>query len=79
MTALGGLESLAPPKAVADSSAAKILRAQGWRVENIWTQNQTELEEYAKRRGIMYLAINNQLLNLETRENQPLEQALENL
>jgi ATP phosphoribosyltransferase regulatory subunit len=79
MTALGGLEPIKPPQAIADSSSAKRLRAKGWRVENAWTLEQSELEDYAKKRGIVYLAINNQLLNLETRESQNINTALENL
>jgi ATP phosphoribosyltransferase regulatory subunit len=77
MTALGGLESIKPPSAIADSSTAQKLRAKGWRVENAWTLETDKLETYAKKRGILYLAINDQLLNLETRETQNLTTALE--
>jgi ATP phosphoribosyltransferase regulatory subunit len=79
MTALGGLEPIKPPQAIADSSSAKRLRAKGWRVENAWTLEQSELEDYAKKRGIVYLAINDQVLNLSTRESQNINTALENL
>ena len=73
MTALGGLENLEPPKAIADSSTAKTLRSRGWRVENTWTTNQTELEEYASRRGIWFLALNGQLIDLKTKTTSALE------
>ena len=79
MTALGGLEPIAPPQAIADSSGAKKLRAKGWRVENAWTLETNELEAYAKKRGIAHLAINDQVLNLQTRESQKLNTFLENL
>ncbi len=79
MTALGGLEILSPPKAVADSSTAKTLRAKGWRVENAWTLETKELEAYARKRGIAYLGINHQLFNLETRQTQKISTKLENL
>jgi ATP phosphoribosyltransferase regulatory subunit len=79
MTALGGLEPITPPQAIADSSAAKKLRVKGWRVENAWTLEPAELEVYAKKRGILYLATGDQLLNLSTRETQNLSTFLENL
>jgi ATP phosphoribosyltransferase regulatory subunit len=79
MTALGGLEPIKPPQAIADSSAAKKLRVKGWRVENAWTLEPAELEVYAKKRGILYLATGDQLLNLSTRETQNLSTFLENL
>jgi ATP phosphoribosyltransferase regulatory subunit len=79
MTALGGMEAIVPPKAIADSSGATKLRAKGWRVENAWTLEVDKLEAYAQKRGIAYLAIENQLLNLKTRETQSLNTVLENL
>jgi ATP phosphoribosyltransferase regulatory subunit len=79
MTALGGLETISPPKAIADSSTAQKLRAKGWRVENAWTLKVAALEEYAKKRGIMYLGFNDQLINLSTRESQNINTVLENL
>jgi ATP phosphoribosyltransferase regulatory subunit len=79
MTALGGLEPLAPPRAVADSSAAGRLRAKGWRVENAWTSNRSELETYAKLRGIQYLALEDELIELKTERRRDLNAALENL
>ncbi len=79
MTALGGLEPIKPPQAIADSSAATFLRAKGWRVENAWTPETPELEAYALKRGILYLAMGDQVLNLATRETQNLGTVLENL
>jgi ATP phosphoribosyltransferase regulatory subunit len=79
MTALGGLEPIKPPHAIADSSAATKLRAKGWRVENAFTLEVSELEAYALKRGILYLATDDQLLNLNTRESQNLNAVLENL
>ncbi len=79
MTALGGLEPIKPPQAVADSRSAKKLRAKGWRVENAWTLEPSELEAYAKKRGIAYLVTGDQVLNLQTRASQNLGTFLENL
>jgi ATP phosphoribosyltransferase regulatory subunit len=79
MTALGGMEAIKPPQAIADSSAATKLRAKGWRVENAWTLEVSELEDYAAKRGILYLALGDQLLNLQTRESQNLNTVLEKL
>ncbi len=79
MTALGGLEPIKPPQAIADSSSAKRLRTKGWRVENAWTLEPSELEAYALKRGISYLAMGDQVLDLQTRETQSLSTFLENL
>jgi ATP phosphoribosyltransferase regulatory subunit len=79
MTALGGLEPITPPQAIADSSSAKKLRAKGWRVENAWTLETNELEAYALKRGIAYLATGDQVLNIQTRKTQNLSTVLENL
>jgi ATP phosphoribosyltransferase regulatory subunit len=79
MTALGGLEAINPPQAIADSSSASKLRAKGWLVENAWTLELSQLEAYAKKRGILYLALNGELVNLQTRATQNLKVALEKL
>jgi ATP phosphoribosyltransferase regulatory subunit len=58
MTALGGPPAIQAPDAIAlDAKTAREMRSRGWRVEHAWTSDRSELEAYAKARGIKKLLI----------------------
>jgi ATP phosphoribosyltransferase regulatory subunit len=65
MTALGEAPNLELPIAISTSSAAaRSLRAQGKRVIQAWTNNQTELEEAARAWGVPYIILENTVIGV---------------
>ena len=66
MTALGGPPAIQAPDAIAlDAKTAREMRAKGWRVEHAWTSDRTQLEAYARVRGIKHLLRDGQIETLE--------------
>jgi ATP phosphoribosyltransferase regulatory subunit len=65
MTALGGPPAIQAPDAIAlDAKTAREMRVKGWRVEHAWTSDRTELEAYARARGIKHLLRDGQIETL---------------
>lgn len=78
MTALDGPPATSAPRAVAvDAELGARLRAAGWRVEAAWTADLTELETYARARGIPFLAQNGRLWSLKSNESLSVQEALD--